>query len=217
MIGSARRAPKTTDLVERMFFLKLALPIWAMLFFLSRILFRTGELDRVTLLVLTWIVTPALAFLVAGLLSALFSGISRAVIGGLHSSGGEAHSREYSEQQALVAFGRIEEAVDSYSAHLVAFPEDVEARLRLAALLADAAGLPDRAEALYHEARALPHSPRQALVISNALIDLHRKRGQHHALRAELARFARTHHGTQAGEHARQELRQLVEDDHRVS
>ena len=100
---------------------------------------------------------------------------------------------------------------------LVAFPEDVEARLRLAALFAGAAKQPTAAEHHLLEVRSVPHSPRQALVIGNALIDLYRATGQPHLLKAELARFARVHHGTDAGEQARRHLRHLVEEEHRVS
>lgn len=141
------------------------------------------------------------------------TGMARA----LFSTGGERHSREYSEQQALVVAGRYDDAVDSYQAHLVAFPDDVEARLRLASLLAGEARQPDAAERQFLEVRALSLSLRQALVVDNALIDLYRSTGQRHALKAELARFARTHHGSAAGDHARQHLRQLVEEEHRVS
>jgi hypothetical protein len=63
----------------------------------------------------------------------------------------------------------------------------------------------------------MQHSPRQALVIGNALIDLYRNSGRRHALKAELSRFARTYHGSEAGEQARQHLRHLVEEDHRVT
>jgi hypothetical protein len=60
-------------------------------------------------------------------------------------------------------------------------------------------------------------SPRQELVIGNTLIDLYRRNGQREPLKAELARFARMQHGTEAGELARRHLRHLVEEDHRVS
>ena len=211
------RGPKTTDLVERMFFLKLMLPTWGILWFGFRILLKAQYISRPVALLLMWVVAPMLASVIAILFSRFLSGVATAVMGGLHSSGGERHSREYSEQQALVVAGRFDDAVDSYQAHLVAFPEDVEARLRLAALYAGGAQQPEAAERQFLEVRDMPHSPRQALVIGNALIDLYRSTGQRHALKAELARFARVHQGSAAGEQARQHLRHLVEEDHRVS
>jgi hypothetical protein len=138
-------------------------------------------------------------------------------MGGLNSSGGERHSREYSEQQALVAAGRITDAVDSFRAHLVAFPDDVEARLRLVALLAGPAAQQEAGERLLLETRGMALSSRQETVIGNTLIDLYERTGQRHLLKAELARFARLNHGTDAAVHARRHLRQLVEEDHRVT
>lgn len=212
-----KHGPKSTDLVERMFFLKLALPFWAMLWLGFRMLLRAQVLSRPMALLLMWVVAPLLAALMAALMSHFLTKVSRGLLGGLQSSGGERHSREYSEQQALVVAGRIRDAIDSYQAHLVAFPEDVEARLRLAALYAGPARQPEAAEHHLLESRGMRHTPRQELVIGNTLIDLYRSTGQHHLLKAELARFARTHHGTAAGAEARRHLRHLVEEDHRVS
>jgi hypothetical protein len=182
-----------------------------------RVALKADALNRPAALVLMWLVAPLIAAGLAWLISQGLTRTSQVMLGTLQSSGGEHHSREYSEQQALVVTGRISEAVDSYQAHLVAFPEDVEARLRLASLYAREAHQPDAAEHHYLEARSMQHSPRQALVIGNALIDLYRNSGQRHALKAELSRFARTYHGSEAGAQARQHLRHLVEEDHRVT
>ena len=164
-------------------------------------------------LLATPLATYAVSSLVLVLLRHSGSGLARV----LFATGGEKHSREYSEQQALVVAGRIDDAIDSFQAHLVAFPEDVEARLRLAALYAGPAKQPEAAEHHLLEVREAAHSPRQALVIGNALIDLYRSTGQRHLLKAELARFARIHHGTDAADQARRHLRHLVEEDHRVT
>jgi tetratricopeptide (TPR) repeat protein len=142
-------------------------------------------------------------------LKAFSSGLSTSLL----ATRGEPHSREYSEQQALVVAGRIEEAIDSYRSHIVAFPDDLEARLRLASLLAGPAGRPAEAERTWLEVREMNPSPRQEMVIGNALIDLYRRTGQRHLLKAELARFARINDGTEAGGHARRHLRQLVEEE----
>lgn len=163
------------------------------------------------------LLTPVVLYVVSSLLLALIGRAGTELAHVLFATGGEKHSREYSEQQALIVSGRIEDAIDSFQAHLVAFPEDVEARLRLAALYAGPARQPEAAEHHLLEVRGVPHSPRQALVIGNALIDLYRSTNQRHLLKAELARFARTHHGTDAAEQARRHLRHLVEEDHRVT
>lgn len=160
--------------------------------------------------------TPFVLYAVSALLLRVIHGTGSGLARVLFATGGEGHSREYSEQQALVVAGRIDEAVDSYQAHLVAFPDDVEARLRLAALYAGPAKQPGAAEHHLLESRGMAHSPRQALVIGNSLIDLYRATGQLHLLKAELARFARLHSGTAAGEQARQHLRHLVQEEHRV-
>ncbi len=138
---------------------------------------------------------------------------SRGLATSLLATRGEPHSREYSEQQALVVAGRIDEAIDSFRSHIVAFPGDTEARLRLAALLAGPAGRPEEAERTWLEVRGMNPSPRQELVIGNSLIDLYQRTGQRHLLKAELARFARIQDGTEAGGHARRHLRQLVEEE----
>jgi hypothetical protein len=163
------------------------------------------------------LLTPFVLHAVSSLLLRVTAGAGTGLARVLYAAGGERHSREYSEQQALIVSGRIGEAIDSFRAHLVAFPEDVEARLRLASLYAGAANQPEAAEALLEEARLMTLSPRQELVIGNTLIDLYRRNGQREPLKAELARFARMQHGTEAGELARRHLRHLVEEDHRVS
>jgi hypothetical protein len=161
--------------------------------------------------------TPFVLYGMTALLLAFIDGTGSALAGALYSTAGDGHSREYSEQQALVAAGRISDAIDSYRTHMVAFPGDVEARLRLASLLAGPAAQQDAGERLLLETRDLPLSSRQETVIGNTLIDLYERTGERHLLKAELARFARLHHGTEAAVHARRHLRQLVEEDHRVT
>ncbi len=219
MIGTehARRGPKTTDLPERIFFLKLFLPCWGILWFGFRLLLKADAIGRPLALLLMWVLAPLLAALLALLISHAMTRASQALLGTLQSTGGEKHSREYSEQQSLIVAGRIDDAIDSFQAHLVAFPDDVEARLRLAALYAGPGKQADAAEHQYLEARSMTLNPRQELVIGNALIDLYRHTGQRHALKAELARFARLHQGSEAGTQARHHLRQLVEEEHRVT
>lgn len=131
----------------------------------------------------------------------------------LTASGGLPRQREYSEQQTLEVRGHYLEAAESYRGYLVAFPDDQEARLRLAALTAGPLGDPDGAEALYRVVRASGPTPMQEMVVANALIDLHRAAGDGARLRAELDRFARRFAGTAAGEAARRQLRHGDRED----
>ncbi len=137
----------------------------------------------------------------------LLSLVARGVAHMFTASGGLDRPREYSEQQALVVRGAYREAADSYRAHLVAFPDDQTARLRLAALLEGQLEDPAAAESLYLQVRAGAMTRSQRLTVGNGLIDLYRARGDHEQLRTELARLARDFAGTAAGEGARRLLR----------
>lgn len=121
--------------------------------------------------------------------------------------------REYSEQEALVARGEIAEAVDCYRSLIVAYPDDLDARLRLGALLAGPCSDPDSAERCFLEIRGLGPSAQQERIVGNGLIDLYRAGGQRPQLKAELARFARLNHLTRAGTLARRHLRRLTRED----
>lgn len=131
----------------------------------------------------------------------------------LLSSGGEARSYEYSAQDALIMQGRHDDAIASFEAHILAEPQDAEARLRLADLLVSTPAHAERAEGVLLGARALPLTPGQEVRLANALIDLYRGRNDVDALKRELARFARRHEGSVEGRHARDYLRKLVEKD----
>lgn len=139
------------------------------------------------------------------LLGAVSGGFLRLLI----AQGGDPVMPGYSEQEALIATGRLSEAADSFRARLIAYPDDIEARIRLAALLVSRG---EREEALeqYRLARGGRPSPPQRLAISTGLADLHRAAHDHDPLVAELSRCAREFPGTAAGEHARRELRTLV-------
>lgn len=192
------------------------LAVGFMLVVLELVLWKKGHIGASGFL-LALVATPLLLYGMTGLLLWSLDRAGTGLARILFSTAGEGHSREYSEQQALVVAGRIAEAIDSFQAHLVAFPADVEARLRLASLQSGPAGQSAAAERVLIEARSMTLTPRQELVIANTLIDLYRATGQRHQLKAELARFARIHHGSDAGEQARLHLRHLVEEDHRVT
>lgn len=115
----------------------------------------------------------------------------------------------FSYQEALVARGKLEEARLAYLDHLRQNPGDVNARLALARLFNDHLKSPEQAEREYLDARGQQPSAEQEFVIGNGLIDLYRAQGQRGKEMAELARFAERFAGTDAGERARQALRNL--------
>lgn len=131
----------------------------------------------------------------------------------LFSAGGESHTHEYSEQDSLVISGRIDDAIASYHRYIANTPADLDARLRLAALLAKEGNDGVAAESMYLEVRVLGPSRRQDAVLSNGLIDLYRARGAREQLKAELALFARRYAGSAEGNHARDYLRQLAQEE----
>ena len=133
----------------------------------------------------------------------------------LLSSGGERHTHEYSAQESLVMRGRFGEAIASYHHHIAHAPADLDARLRLAELLAKEGNDLVAAEAMYLEVRVLGPSLRQDVTLSNGLIDLYRRNGAQEQLKGELARFARRHEGSVEGRSAQRYLRQLAHDEAR--
>jgi tetratricopeptide (TPR) repeat protein len=131
----------------------------------------------------------------------------------LPSGKGSPTPREYSEQQALVIRGRYTEAADSYRAIIEDDPADIDARLRLGALLEEKCGDPDGAEACYLGIRALGPTPQQEWLVSNALIDLYHREARQERLKAELDCVARRHAGTGAGASAQRRLQELLDDE----
>ena len=160
------------------------------------------------------LVVPDIA-LVGVIVLLLWSAVRGAgsVAGALLMPSGSPPARQYSEQDALVARGDFSAAADSYRSFLVAYPEDLDARLGLGALLAGPLGDTPAAEQCFLEIRTLHPSPQQEQVVGNALIDLYRSGGRRDELKAELARFARRNHRNRAGAMARNHLRELIRED----
>lgn len=206
------RRVRDGDLSETSFRIRLAVPIWLLIFLVAGMLQRTGQISRGQLLFVVWIAGPALALLLAVVVSSLLDGLARGVLGSLIAQGGDTVRPTHSEQDALLAAGRVRDAVDSFRARLVAYPDDTEARIRLAALLA---GLGERLDARrqYAAARARTTAAPERLRIATGLADLHRAAGDCEALRDELARCAREFPGSAAGENARRELHALVAEE----
>ncbi len=118
-----------------------------------------------------------------------------------------APAASFSYQESLVARGEPELAREAYESHLALHPDDLDARLALAALWRDQLGNPDRAIDCYLAIRRLNPNPDQEFLIGNALIDLYRSTGQTGRELTELSRFAERFAGTEAGIRAREALR----------
>lgn len=214
----SRRLEDSAELVDRVQRLRIGIPLFLMLLLGALVLGNQGMITAGQ----QWFGALALAPVISYLVAAGYDRIAGAAAGGLIGSvfstgGGDRHAREYSEQEALVAQGRIAEAIDSFRSHLVAFPGDIEARLRLAAIFAGPAADTDAAERCYLEARQMDSQGRRETLIGNALIDLYQSSNLKSKLMAELSRFARLHHGTVAGQRARDRVRQLAEEDSSVN
>jgi hypothetical protein len=203
-----KRRLKDVDSAERVMLLRIVLwvggPMFFVTLFIQWILFGT---------LLIWLIPDLL--LAALVVWAVFRGTSGAgtLVNSLLMPTGTPPMREYSEQQALVARGLIGDAVDSYRNLIVAFPEDLDARLRLGALLAGPAGDVITAEQVLVDARACGPTADQERVIGNALIDLYRSSGRRAELKSELARFARLNHRHHAGAAARTYLQELIREE----
>ncbi len=131
---------------------------------------------------------------------------------GVHfpSADGTPRAHEYSLEHALVVRGSLDEAVESYRSRIVAYPGEIEARLRLAALLADECHDPDGATRCLLEIRMLGVTLADRWKVTNALIDIYRALGNVPALRSELLRLALEHPDTAAGRAARAEAATLA-------
>jgi tetratricopeptide (TPR) repeat protein len=134
---------------------------------------------------------------------------SEGLVHTLYAAGNIPPPRTYPRQEVMIVRGQYAEAADYFRDHLVAEPEDNEARLRLADLLErhldDAAG----AERLYLEVRRTNPDRNQEMRAANGLIDLYRERGRRDRLIVELARFADRYRGTPGAEAAARMLREL--------
>ncbi len=115
----------------------------------------------------------------------------------------------FSYQESLVARGRLQEAVASFEAHLGEHPDDQDARLAMANILAGPLHQPDAAARIFRAVRARARTPSEEFRAHQALIDLHRATGDRGALMAELARFADRYRATAAGRAARELLADL--------
>lgn len=163
-------------------------------------------------LVIKLVLNTSLLALLSLLLWPLIQHGSAKFINGLMSVGGEKHTVEYSEVEALIMQGRHDEALVMYRA-IADEVHDADVRLRLGDLLQIHFKDRDGAEAAYLSARTAKPTPKQESRIVNSLIDLYRETGNREGMKRELTRFARLHAGTTAGEHARDAVRRMAQEE----
>ena len=166
------------------------------------------------LVVVGIIASPWLSWKIAGRMHRLIGRSAEGFVTTLTAQGGDPVPRGFSAEEAMVIRGDIAGAIAAYEQILHDEPTEVEAALRLAELYARPDGDQASAERVLQEARGRQPTRAQETRIGNALIDLYRATGQRSELKQELARFARMHHGSRAGESARRMLRDLVAEDH---
>ena len=190
--------------------LRVAGPVTAIAFFIAWYLNHTSQVDRLEALGIV-LLGPVVGFPLGLLVGLASRAAGEQLVKTITASGGLPQPESFSYQESLVIRGKPDAAREAYEAHLAAHPGDVNVRLALAQLWREQLGRPDRAEALYLEARGARPSPAQEFAIGNALIDLYRSEGNLGRELAELARFARRFAGTDAGEAAKAALQRLKE------
>lgn len=152
---------------------------------------------------------PPIGLALAALVLRASGAASRGLVKVITGAGDIKRAPGHSLQESLAARGRYAEAAEAYRAHIAAWPEDLDARLALAALYRNPLNDPATAEQLYLEVRNLDPSPRQEFAAGNALIDLYHATGKQGRELAELARFAERFADTEAGVRAREALRRI--------
>lgn len=137
-------------------------------------------------------------------------GASHGLIGGLSATGGHPYTFQYSDIEALIARGAHAEAAARYREIAATAFTEAEPHIRLGDVLVTYLDDHLGAVGAYQAARAARPTPAEESRITNALIDLHRRKGNHSALKDELLRFARLHPNAPAGRAAREEVRRMV-------
>ena len=118
----------------------------------------------------------------------------------------------YVRQDVLLTQGKYAEAAEYFRDHIRVHPEDLEARLRLAAVLEKHLRGDAEAEQLYLEVRRSNPDQRREMAAANGLIDLYTRTGRKDRLKVELARFADRYAGSQHALEARRKLDELKAD-----
>ncbi len=178
----------------------------------SALLYATDRIGR-TALTIALLASPLVAAALSVGLGNLLDSLSSGFVSLVHAGGNIAPTKQYSEQDALVMQGKVIDAISSYRSLIANDPADLDARLRLAALLAKEGNDLEAAERVYLEVRELAPKAHHTATLSNGLIDLYRKLGRHDDLKRELGRFARRFPDSREGKAAAEYLARLNAED----
>lgn len=191
---------------------RFALPAFLVLVAIQVRMFSSGAISGFGLAVLLFL-DP---FIAGAFGYAIWLGIGRmaeSFVSIAQARGNIAPTKQYSEQDALLVSGQVAEAIASYRALITRDGRDLDARLRLAALLAKEGADTEGAERVYLEVRSLGPTQQQTTILSNGLIDLYRDLGRRDDLKLELGRFARRFPNSRESAAARAYLDRLNADD----
>lgn len=178
----------------------------------SWLLFAMDRIGR-TAFTITVLASPVFAAAMSLAMKNLLDGVASLFVSLVHAGGNIAPTKQYSAQDALVMQGRVADAIASYRELVAADPADLDARLRLASLLAKEGNDLESAERVYLEVRARAPKAHQTAVLSNGLIDLYRTMGRRDDLKLELGRFARRFPESREGKAAAEYLARLDAED----
>lgn len=165
---------------------------------------------------------PVLSFfLAAGGAFAAITGVmelsGRAASGIYMPSGARTpRQRGYSRAESLEVRDRYGEALEAYREHIEDDPADPEPYLRIGRIHRDRLDDPEEGIRWFRKARELEDLPRPVeILLTREIVEtyIHRLDAPERAL-PELARLVHRHAGTDAGEAARRELRELREEVH---
>lgn len=212
----SRKPLSSLDAAERAQLLRLAfttgIPALVMLSALDLGLFARGQIGPGLLFILLFLNLPMTGLLVYGMWR-LIGGASQGLVQVLYGAGNLTPERQHSSQESLVARGFYREAAEAYRAHILQYPDDHTARIKLALLEYQHLNDPAAAERLYLAVRTGQPTPKLEILATNMLIELYRSTGQRGRLMAELARFAKKYAGTRAGEDAGRALQEMKADN----
>lgn len=141
--------------------------------------------------VLIFVANPLIVVALSRLIPHIANLFAHEFIETLLAAHGGPRKNEFSLVDSMIVRGRFDDAANELNSYLVAYPDDVEATIRLATLTADHLGDDTAAVELLLKARSLDINRSEAARIGNGLIDLYRTLGNEQALEEELGRFSR--------------------------
>ena len=151
------------------------------LLFRGRLSLLQGFLVGLTAMPACWLLTLAVRGVSAR--------VAEKAVGGILAAGNIKYQQGYSRQESLIARGRFDEAAESFRVHLLEFPDDTPARMRLATLHLRERNDPAAAEGEFLAIRRRPHDRGTAMYLANHFVDLYRATGQTGKLMVELTRM----------------------------